>query len=337
MNNKLIFSGIQPTGQLHLGNYLGAIKNWVKLQEKEKCIFSIVDLHAITVFQNPNELKNNIIEMTACLIASGINTNENILFKQSDNPNHTELNWLFNCVARMGWLNRMTQFKEKSGKNKENSSVGLFTYPSLQAADILAYHATHVPVGQDQKQHLELCRDIAAKFNNDFGVDFFPIIEPLINKTSSRVMSLRDGTKKMSKSDPSDLSRVNIIDENDVILKKFKKAKSDEFSLPSGLNELDTRPEAKNLLEMYADLNDISLEKAISENAGIEWSEFKTRIADSCISVLEPIRTNYFYLLEDKQEIYHTLIKGGEKSLEISQPILDKTKNIMGLSFDGKN
>lgn len=337
MSKKLIFSGIQPTGQLHLGNYLGAIKNWVKLQQEEKCIFSIVDLHAITVFQNPQELRNNIIEMAACLIASGIDTENNILFKQSDNPNHTELNWMFNCVARMGWLNRMTQFKDKSGKNKENSSVGLFTYPSLQAADILAHHATHVPVGQDQKQHLELCRDIATKFNNDFGVNFFPVIEPLIKKTSSRVMSLRDGNKKMSKSDVSDLSRINIIDDNDLIVKKFKKAKSDEFILPSSSDELENRPEARNLLEMYADLNDISIDKAIEENSGIEWSSFKARMADSCISILEPIRGKYFYLLEDREEIHHTLRKGGEKSLDISQPILDKTKKIMGLSFDDKN
>ena len=251
-----IFSGIQPTGNLHLGNYLGAIRNWVSLQNDYECIFCVVDLHAITVWQDPAELRANTREVAAAMIASGVDPKKNILFNQSQNPSHSELAWIFNCVARLGWLNRMTQFKEKAGKHKENASIGLFAYPNLMAADILAYRATHVPVGEDQKQHLELARDIAQKFNNDFGVDFFPIIEPVIMGEATRVMSLRDGSAKMSKSDPSDNSRINMVDDVDTIVKKIRKAKTDPEPLPTSKEGLEGRPEAANLMSIFAALSD---------------------------------------------------------------------------------
>ncbi len=330
MTNKIIFSGIQPTGQLTLGNYLGALKNWNKIQDDGKCIYSIADQHAITVFQDPKSLKNATLELSAGIIASGIDTNKHILFNQSGNPNHSELGWYFNCIARMGWLNRMTQFKEKSGKNSEKSSVGLFTYPNLQSADILAYHATHVPVGEDQKQHLELCRDIAQKFNHDYGVDFFPIIEPIINEQGGRIMSLKDGNKKMSKSDPSDNSRINLTDSKELIAKKFKKATSDAQLLPSSKKELEGRPEASNLISIYALLQDKTVESILKEIGGLGWGDFKNKLADVAVEKISPISDEINRLMKDKGEIENILNKGVIKSREISQPIIDKTKQIIG-------
>jgi len=330
MINKIIFSGIQPTGQLTLGNYLGALKNWGKLQDNGKCIYSIVDQHAITIFQDPQSLKNATLEVSAGIIASGIDTDKHILFHQSGNPNHSELGWYFNCVARMGWLNRMTQFKEKSGKNAEKSSVGLFAYPNLQSADILAYHSTHVPVGEDQKQHLELCRDIAQKFNHDYGIDFFPIIEPIINEQGGRIMSLKDGNKKMSKSDPSDNSRINLTDSKELITKKFKKATSDADLLPSSKKELGNRPEANNLVSIYALLQDKTVESVLQEIGGLGWGDFKNKLADVAVEKISPISDEINRLMQDKGEIENILNKGAMKSREISQPIIDKTKQIIG-------
>ena len=280
MQNKRVFSGVQPTGNLHLGNYLGAIKNFVDLQNKFECIYCIVDLHAITNRQNPKELKSNILETTASFIASGLNPEKNIIFNQASVAAHSELAWIFNCVARIGWMDRMTQFKEKAGSNKENASVGLLVYPNLMAADILLYDATHVPVGEDQKQHLELCRDIAQKFNNDFNTNLFPITEPLILGEATRVMSLRDGTKKMSKSDPSDYSRIMLSDDADGIVQKIRKAKTDPLPLPVDIKEAQTRPEALNLLTIFAALSDSSTIKVIDDYAGKEFSLFKKDLAD---------------------------------------------------------
>ena len=274
--SKRIFSGIQPTGNLHLGNYLGAIKNWVSLQQDTASIFSIVDMHAITVPQDANKLRNSTYEVTAAIIASGIDTEKSIVFNQSSVREHAELAWIFNCVCRIGWLNRMTQFKEKAGKNKENATIGLYSYPVLMAADILLYDATHVPVGDDQKQHLELCRDIAQKFNTDFEIEnFLQVPEPLIQKEFSRIMSLKDGTKKMSKSDLSDLSRINLTDNNDLIINKIKKAKTDPMPLPSSIDELKERPEAKNLLGIYSSLTNSTLEKSVEIFVGKNFSDFK--------------------------------------------------------------
>ena len=281
---KKIFSGVQPTGNLHLGNYLGAIKNFVKLSEDKDsdCIFCVVDLHAITVNQDPRELRNNIRETVATFIASGIDPKKSIIFNQSNVSQHSEAAWILSCVARMGWLNRMTQFKEKAGKDKEKASIGLYSYPVLMAADILLYDSTHVPVGDDQKQHLELCRDIAQKFNNDFGInDFFKVPEPLIQKEFSRIMSLKDGTKKMSKSEISDLSRINLTDEKDLIINKIKKAKTDPLPMPSSIEELEKRPEAKNLLGIYASLSGLSLEKSINEFSEKNFSIFKEKFVTS--------------------------------------------------------
>ena len=270
MANKLVFSGVQPTGNLHLGNYLGAVKRFVELQDANAmCIYCLVDLHAITNWQDPKELRQNTIEVTAAFLACGIQKEHSIIFNQSQVTTHTELAWIFNCVARIGWLNRMTQFKEKAGKNRENASLGLYCYPTLMAADILAYHATHVPVGEDQKQHLELTRDIAAKFNNDFNApDFFPVPEPIIEGTATRIMSLRDGTKKMSKSEASDMSRINLTDDNDSIRKKIQKAKTDQFEIPSEKEELFNRPEAENLLGIYATLANQSIEETLEQFSG---------------------------------------------------------------------
>ena len=287
---KLVFSGVQPTGNLHLGNLLGAIKNFVSLQKKMECIYCVVDLHAITVLQNPKKLKENIFETTASFLASGLDSDKSIIFNQSSVSGHAELAWIFNCVARLGWLNRMTQFKDKAGSDKEKASVGLYIYPNLMAADILLYKATHVPVGADQKQHLELCRDIAQKFNNDFSCDnFFPLPEPLIQKNISRVMSLRDGTKKMSKSEDSDYSRINLKDTADEISKKIKKAKTDSLPIPETERELEKRLEALNLLNIYSDITNKSLKEVLKEMSGKDFSYFKNKLSEVLVDSVCPI------------------------------------------------
>ena len=287
---EIVFSGVQPTGNLHLGNYLGAIKNFVELQKKMECIYCVVDLHAITVFQDPKELNRNILETTAGFIACGLDFKKSVIFNQSAVSGHAELAWIFNCVSRVGWMSRMTQFKEKAGANKENVSVGLYVYPNLMAADILLYKATHVPVGDDQKQHLELARDIAQKFNNDFKCgNFFPIPEPLIQKKISRVMSLRDGKKKMSKSEDSDYSRINLTDSEDDIRKKIKKAKTDSSPIPENLEDLKNRPEALNLLTIYSSVLGSSLEKTLKETSGKDFSKFKDNLSDVLIATICPI------------------------------------------------
>ena len=298
---KLVFSGVQPTGNLHLGNYLGALKNFVSLQKEMNCIYCVVDLHAITVFQSPNELRNNVLETVASFLATGLNPEKSIIFNQSSVSGHTELAWILNCVSRIGWLNRMTQFKDKAGSDKEKASVGLYIYPNLMAADILLYKATHVPVGADQKQHLELSRDIAQKFNNDFKCkDFFPLPEPLISKNISRVMSLRDGTKKMSKSEESDYSRINLKDTADEINKKIKKAKSDSEQIPDNLKSLEKKPEALNLINIYSNLSKSSLEKVLNEMSGKEYSFLKKELADLLISEITPVGKEIKKLLDDK-------------------------------------
>ncbi|MGB0960686.1 MAG: tryptophan--tRNA ligase [Halocynthiibacter sp.] len=327
-----VFSGIQPSGSLTLGNYLGAIKRFVEMQETGiETIYCMVDLHAITVWQNPDDLRHATRELAAGFIASGLDPKKSILFNQSQVSAHAELGWAFNCVARMGWLNRMTQFKDKAGKNRENASVGLFAYPSLMAADILVYHATHVPVGEDQKQHLELTRDIATKFNNDFGVDFFPITEPVIEGAATRVMSLRDGSKKMSKSDPSDLSRINMTDDADAISKKIRKAKTDPEALPSEVDGLEGRAEARNLVNIYAGLSDMSVNAVLADVGGKQFSEFKPMLAELAVEKLSPISTEMARLMQDPSEIDRILGDGGRKANEIAQPILKKTYDIMGM------
>jgi len=327
---KRILSGVQPSGDLHLGNYLGAIKNFVSLQKEYECFFCVVDLHAITVWQDPKVLANKTREVTAAFIASGINPNQNNIFVQSQVPQHAQLGWLFNCVARMGWLNRMTQFKDKAGKNSENVSVGLFSYPTLMAADILIYLATHVPVGDDQKQHLELTRDIAQKFNNDFKTDFFPIPEPLILGEATRVMSLRDGSKKMSKSDPSDYSRIMLTDTAENITQKIKKAKTDPEPLPQDKTGLEKRPEAENLISIFASLQDTSIESVIKDYAGKEFSAFKKDLADLSVSKLEPITSEMNKLMNDVSYIDSILNQGKENAKAVAEPVLQKTKEIIG-------
>ena len=327
---KRILSGVQPSGDLHLGNYLGAIKNFVALQEEYECFFCVVDLHAITVWQDPKVLANKTREVTAAFIASGIDPKKNNIFVQSQVPQHAQLAWLFNCIARMGWLNRMTQFKDKAGKNSENVSVGLFSYPTLMAADILIYLATHVPVGDDQKQHLELTRDIAQKFNNDFKTDFFPIPEPLIFGQATRVMSLRDGSKKMSKSDPSDYSRIMLTDSADNIAQKIKKAKTDPQPLPSTKEDLKQRPEAENLISIFASLQNSSIENVISEYAGKEFSDFKRDLIDLSVSKLGPITTEMNKLMTDTSYIDSVLNDGKDKAINVAEPVLRKTKEIIG-------
>ena len=332
MKSKLVFSGVQPTGNLHLGNYLGAVKRFVELQDANAmCIYCLVDLHAITNWQDPKELRQNTIEVTAAFLACGLRQENSIIFNQSQVTTHTELAWIFNCVARIGWLNRMTQFKEKAGKNRENASLGLYCYPTLMAADILAYHATHVPVGEDQKQHLELTRDIATKFNNDFNTpDFFPIPEPIIEGTATRIMSLRDGTKKMSKSEASDMSRINLTDDSDSIRKKIQKAKTDPFELPSAKEELVNRPEAENLLGIYATLANQSIEKTLEQFSGSDFKKLKDALSDILISELEPINKEIKKLLDDEAYIIQILCKGSERADNISRPILEKTREIVG-------
>jgi tryptophanyl-tRNA synthetase len=332
MKSKLVFSGVQPTGNLHLGNYLGAVKRFVELQDANAmCIYCLVDLHAITNWQDPKELRQNTIEVTAAFLACGLRQENSIIFNQSQVTTHTELAWIFNCVARIGWLNRMTQFKEKAGKNRENASLGLYCYPTLMAADILAYHATHVPVGEDQKQHLELTRDIAMKFNNDFNnPDFFPIPEPIIEGTATRIMSLRDGTKKMSKSEASDMSRINLTDDSDSIRKKIQKAKTDPFELPSAKEELVNRPEAENLLGIYATLANQSIEKTLEQFSGSDFKKLKDALSDILISELEPINKEIKKLLDEEAYIIQILRKGSERADNISRPILEKTREIVG-------
>ena len=329
--SKRILSGVQPSGDLHLGNYLGAIKNFVSLQKEFECFFCVVDLHAITVWQDPKILKQKTREVAAAFIASGIDPEKNTLFVQSQVPQHAQLAWIFNCVARMGWLNRMTQFKDKAGKNSENVSVGLFSYPTLMAADILIYLATHVPVGEDQKQHLELTRDIAQKFNNDFKTDIFPIPEPLILGEATRVMSLRDGLKKMSKSDPSDYSRIMLSDSEDEIVKKIKKAKTDPLPLPDNLDDAKNRPEAINLLTIYAELTKNNLEKIISEMAGKEYSFLKGKLAEALINEITPVGKEIEKLLKDKSHLKNILRKGTEKANIIAEENLKNIREKVGL------
>ena len=325
-----IFSGVQPTGNLHLGNYLGAVRNWVRLQEQYECLFCIVDLHAITVWQDPEALRKSTREVAAAMLAAGVDAQKHILFVQSHNPNHAELAWVFNCVARLGWLNRMTQFKDKAGKNRENASVGLYAYPNLMSADILAYKATHVPVGEDQKQHLELARDTAQKFNVDVGKDCFPLPEPLILGAGARVMSLRDGTKKMSKSDESDYSRINMTDNADTIALKLRKAKTDLFPIPETAEGLEGRPEAANLLGIWAALSDGTRDEALARFGGRQFSEFKKELTDLAVSVLAPINERMNRYLEDPAQIDAVLRQGGERARALSAPVLDEVKDLMG-------
>ena len=336
-----VFSGVQPTGNLHLGNYLGAIKNFVSLQNNHECIYCVVDMHAITVKQDPKVLKNNILEVAASFIAAGINPEKSIIFAQSQVSAHAELAWIFNCVARLGWLNRMTQFKEKAGKNRENASAGLYTYPVLMAADILAYHATHVPVGDDQRQHLELARDIAQKFNNDFNLDYFPITEPVIMGAATRVMSLRDGKNKMSKSDVSDYSRLNLTDSIDDISNKIRKAKTDPLPLPD-LDTLDdkenfkeeiinSRAEAVNLLNIYSALSNETTKKVVEKFVGKQFSDFKKELNEVAVETLAPITKEMRKLLEDKTYLTGIIKDGGNRANIIAQPIITKVKDIVGL------
>ncbi len=327
---KRIFSGVQPTGNLHLGNYLGAIRNWVNLQNDYECLFCVVDLHAITMWQEPDELRANTREVTAGLIAAGIDPKKNIIFNQSQVAAHAELAWIFNCVARMGWLNRMTQFKEKAGKHKENASIGLYAYPNLMAADILLYRATHVPVGEDQKQHLELTRDIAAKFNNDFATDFFPLPEPLIFGEATRVMSLKDGTKKMSKSDPSDLSRINMTDSAEEIAKKIKKARTDAEPLPDTAKGLEGRAEAANLVGIYAALDEVSSDEVLQQFAGQGFAGFKQQLADLAVAKLGPIQDEMRRLMGDTTHVDQVLKDGSERARELAEPTIREVQDIIG-------
>ena len=330
---KKIFSGVQPTGNLHLGNYLGAIKNFVELNnDKENdCIFCVVDLHAITVKQNPKELRNNIRETVATFVASGIDPKKSIIFNQSKVSAHSEAAWILSCTARTGWLSRMTQFKEKAGKDKEKASVGLYSYPVLMAADILLYDSTHVPVGDDQKQHLELCRDIAQKFNNDFEVEnFFEVPEPLIQKEFSRIMSLKDGLKKMSKSELSDLSRINLTDDADQIVNKIKKAKTDPLPMPNHKEELNQRPEAKNLIGIYSSLTDTKFENIINEFSGKNFSEFKEKLSQALVEKILPISKEINKLLSDEKFLDTILLDGYEKANKIASNKIKKIHEIMG-------
>lgn len=334
-----VFSGVQPTGNLHLGNYLGAITKFVALQRSHECIYCVVDMHAITVWQDPAELTRNIREVTAAFIASGIDPKKHIVFNQSQVPEHAELAWVFNCVARLGWLNRMTQFKEKAGKDRENASVGLYAYPNLMAADILVYRATHVPVGEDQKQHLELTRDIAQKFNNDFsesirahgfGDAFFPMPEPLIQGPATRVMSLRDGTKKMSKSDASDNSRINLTDDADTIAQKIRRAKTDPHPLPADVKELEQRPEADNLVGIYAALNETSKAEVLKEFGGGQFSTFKNALVELAVTKLGPIDAEMKKLIADPAYIDSILADGSARARAIAHETMNAVKDIVG-------
>ena len=331
-NKKLVFSGVQPTGNLHLGNYLGALKKFVSLQKEMECIYCVVDLHAITVFQKPSELNNNVLETTASFLATGLNSEKSIIFNQSSVSGHAELAWILNCVSRIGWLNRMTQFKDKAGSDKEKASVGLYIYPNLMAADILLYKATHVPVGADQKQHLELSRDIAQKFNKDFNCEnFFPLPEPLISRNISRIMSLRDATKKMSKSEESDYSRINLKDTADEINKKIKKAKSDSEPIPDNIELLENKPEALNLLTIYSEISKSKLEDVVAEMAGKEYSFLKSKLAEVLISEITPIGKEIQKLLKDKSYLKSVLKKGSEKANLIAEENLKNVRAKVGL------
>ena len=328
-----VFSGIQPSGGLTLGNYLGAIRRFVDMQEagSHETIYCMVDMHAITVWQDPADLARNTRELAAGFIASGIDPERSILINQSQVPEHAQLGWIFNCVARMGWMGRMTQWKDKAGKNAEKASLGLYAYPALMAADILIYHATHVPVGEDQKQHLELTRDIAAKFNHDYGVDFFPLTEPVIEGAATRVMSLRDGTKKMSKSDPSDASRINLTDDADTIAKKIRKAKTDPEPLPGDYAGLAERPEARNLVNICAALSDRTVDEVMAEYGGAQFGTFKPALADLAVAKLAPITDEMARLMRDQAEIDRILARGAERARAIAAPILDETYRIVGM------
>jgi tryptophanyl-tRNA synthetase len=326
-----IFSGVQPSGDLHLGNYLGALRNWVRLQTEYECIYCIVDLHAITVWQDPDDLRASTREVTAGLIAAGLDPATNIIFNQSQVSAHAELAWIFNCVARLGWLNRMTQFKEKAGKNREQVSVGLYAYPNLMAADILAYKATHVPVGEDQKQHLELSRDIAQKFNNDYGVDLFPLPEPLILGAATRVMSLRDGSSKMSKSDPSENSRINMTDGVDVIAQKIRRAKTDPEPVPASPAEFEGRPEAANLIGIFAALSDQTAENVCDQYGGQPFSAFKEALTEQAVAVLGPIGEEMARLVADPGHLDSVLKDGAIRARKIADPILAEVQDTVGL------
>jgi len=327
-----IFSGIQPSGGLTLGNYLGALKRFVEKQDEGiETIYCLVDLHAITTWQEPAKLRHATREMAAGFIAAGIDPERSILFNQSQVPAHAELAWVFNCVARVGWMNRMTQFKDKAGKDKEAASLGLYAYPALMAADILAYHATHVPVGEDQRQHLELTRDIAIKFNHDYGVNFFPVTEPLIEGVAARVMSLRDGTKKMSKSDPSDMARINLTDDADVIAQKLRKARTDAEPLPETLDGLEGRAEARNLVNIYAALANLTPDAVLAEFAGQGFGAFKPRLADLAVASLSPISARMQDLMQDPAEIDRILGRGAERADAIAQPIVAQAFDIIGM------
>ena len=333
-HKQLVLSGMQPTNVLHLGNYLGALKNWVKLQDQMPCLYCVVDMHAITAdagYRRPKELESATRQVTAAYIAAGVDPNRSALFNQSRVPEHAELAWVFNCVGRLGWLDRMTQFKEKSGKHKERASVGLYTYPLLMAADVLVYKATHVPVGEDQRQHLELTRDIAQKFNSDYEVpDFFPLPEPVIMGAGTRVMSLRDGTKKMSKSDESDYSRINLTDDADTIAQKIRKARTDPNPLPDSEKAFEGRPEAENLISIYAALSDAPRAQAIGQFAGRPFSEFKNELAELAVSKLTPIAAEMRRLLADPAEIDRILHAGAERARAIAAPVMAEVKRIVG-------
>lgn len=339
-DKERVFSGMQPTGSLHLGNYLGAMLQWIEWQKTRDCIYCVVDLHAITVWQDPDELRQATRLVAASYIASGLDPKKSILFNQSQVTAHAELAWIFNCVARLGWLNRMTQFKEKAGKDREKASVGLYAYPNLMAADILVYQATHVPVGEDQKQHIELARDIAQKFNNDFRQsiiasgfedgEFFPLPEPVITGPATRVMSLRDGTKKMSKSDPSDLSRINLTDDAETIAKKIRKAKTDPDALPSEEEGLKGRPEAQNLVGIYAALQGVSVADALKDVGGQQFSEFKKQLGDAAVAVLEPVGNDIRRMLQEPDELDRVLIDGADRARTIAEPIMKNVRRIVG-------
>ncbi|MEZ5926199.1 MAG: tryptophan--tRNA ligase [Hyphomicrobiaceae bacterium] len=334
-----VFSGMQPTGSLHLGNYLGATVKWIEMQKSHECIYCVVDMHAITVWQEPKELRQAIRSVTAAYMASGLDPKRSIIFNQSRVAAHAELAWVFNCIARLGWLNRMTQFKEKTGKDAEKASVGLYAYPNLMAADILVYHGTHVPVGEDQKQHLELARDIAQKFNNDYGDSirerghgdvFFPLPEPVIEGPATRVMSLRDGTKKMSKSDPSEMSRINLTDDADTIARKIQKAKTDPEPLPSEVAGLANRPEAENLVGIYAALAGVDREAVLGEFGGAQFSGFKKALTEVAVTRLAPVGDEMRRLLADPGSIDAVLSDGAARAHAIAQPIMDEVKEIIG-------
>ena len=327
-----VVSGIQPTGNLHLGNLLGAILRWVRMQEEADCLFFLADLHALTIDVDPVELRSNVREMAAALIASGIDPDKSILFAQSGIPAHAELAWILQCTTRIGWLNRMTQFKEKSGKSREGASVGLYTYPVLQAADVLLYKATHVPIGEDQKQHIELARDIAIKFNTDFEVDLFVPPEPLIAESAARIMSLRDGTSKMSKSDPSDMCRINLTDEDDAIAQKIRKAKTDPEPLPDDPVLLESRPEARNLVGIYAAVTGETVDQVLGRFAGQGFGVFKPALADALIAKLAPLRARLMELREDPAELDRLLTKGSARARDLAAPMIARTYEAVGLT-----